>query len=89
MNTPQPLYNTIAGVQASFCVSYPSCVIMRVKCIDTLGSENDQCYIQKCCNEPYFKEVQVYIPLAYYLMTWGITVFKFFIWGSILSGIRS
>ena len=33
-NTPGPLYNTIAGVQANFRVSYPICVITRVKCID-------------------------------------------------------
>ena len=31
--TPQPLYNTIVGVQANFRVSYPICVITRVKCI--------------------------------------------------------
>ena len=35
INTPQPLYNTIAGVQANFHVSYPINVIMSVKCIDT------------------------------------------------------
>ena len=33
-NTPQPLYNTIVGVQANFRVGYPINVIMRVKCID-------------------------------------------------------
>ena len=32
--TPQPLYNTIVGVQANFRVDYPIRVIMRVKCID-------------------------------------------------------
>ena len=32
--TPQPLYNTIVGVQANFRVSYPIRVITRVKCID-------------------------------------------------------
>ena len=32
-DTPQPLYNTVFGVQASFHVSYPNCVISRVKCI--------------------------------------------------------
>ena len=32
--TPQPLYNTIAGVQANFRVSYPICIITRVKCTD-------------------------------------------------------
>ena len=32
--TPQPLYNTIAGIQANCRVSYPTRVIMRVKCID-------------------------------------------------------
>ena len=33
ISTPQPLYNTIVGVQANFSVSYPIRVIMRVKCI--------------------------------------------------------
>ena len=32
-DTPQPLYNTIVGVQANFRVSYPIRVIMRVNCI--------------------------------------------------------
>ena len=32
--TPQPLYNTIVGVQANFRISYPNRVITRVKCID-------------------------------------------------------
>ena len=31
---PQPLYNTIAGVQANFHVCNPIRVITRVKCID-------------------------------------------------------
>ena len=31
--TPQPLYNTIVGVQVNFRVSYPIRVITRVKCI--------------------------------------------------------
>ena len=31
--TPQPLYNTIVGVQANFHVSYSIRVITRVKCI--------------------------------------------------------
>ena len=53
--TPQPLHNTIVGVQASFRVSYPIHVISRVKCIDYigkgvlnnhLGSNPDPCYIQ-------------------------------------------
>ena len=53
--TPQPLYNTIVGVQANFRVSYPIRVISRVKCIDYigegvlsshLGSNPDPCYIQ-------------------------------------------
>ena len=30
---PQPLYNTIFGVQANFRVNYPNRVITRVKCI--------------------------------------------------------
>ena len=34
-HTPQPLYNTIVGVQDNFRVSYPICVVTRVKCIDT------------------------------------------------------
>ena len=52
--TLQPVYNTIAGVQANLRVSYPICVIMRVKCNRQiakevqLGSNNDQCYIQNC-----------------------------------------
>ena len=54
-NTPQPLYNTTFGVQASFRVGYPNCVISRVKCISyigkgvlnsQLGSNLDPCYIQ-------------------------------------------
>ena len=32
--TPQPLYNTIVGVQTNFLVSYTTCVITRVNCID-------------------------------------------------------
>ena len=31
--TPQPLYNTMVWVKANFRVSYPICVITRVKCI--------------------------------------------------------
>ena len=34
IQTPQPLYNTVFGVQANFCVSYSNCVISRVKCVD-------------------------------------------------------
>ena len=54
-NIPQPLYNTIVGVQDNFRVSYPNRVIMRVKCIGYiakgilncyLGSNSDPCYIQ-------------------------------------------
>ena len=53
--TPQPLYNTIVGVQANFRVSYPNLVISRVKCIgyigkgvldSHLGSSSHPCYIQ-------------------------------------------
>ena len=53
--TPQPLYNTIFGIQANFRVSYPNRVISRVKCIryigkavfdSHLGSSPDPCYIQ-------------------------------------------
>ena len=48
--TPQPLYNTIAGVQTNSCVSYPIHVIMRkmyrhMAKIVQLGSNNDQCYV--------------------------------------------
>ena len=32
--TPQPLYNTIVGVQANFGVSYSNCAKTRVKYID-------------------------------------------------------
>ena len=32
-STPQPLYNTIMGVQDNLRVSYPNRVITRVKCI--------------------------------------------------------
>ena len=32
--TPQPLYDTIVGVQDNFRVNYPIRVITRVKCID-------------------------------------------------------
>ena len=32
-STPQPLYNTIVGVQANIRVNYPNRVITRVKCI--------------------------------------------------------
>ena len=48
------IHHTIAGVQPNFRVSYPICVIMRVKCLDSIakivqiGSNNDQCYIQNC-----------------------------------------
>ena len=28
--TSQPLYNTIVGVQANFCVSYPNHAILKV-----------------------------------------------------------
>ena len=52
-STPQPLYNTIFWVQYNFRVSYPICVIMRVKYkaiyigkLDHLGSMNGPCYIQ-------------------------------------------
>ena len=54
-STPQPLYNTIVGVQANFRVSYPIRVISRVKCIgyigkgvlnSSLGSNPDPCCIQ-------------------------------------------
>ena len=36
-NTPQPVYDTVAGVQANFRVSYPICVVARVKCIGYIG----------------------------------------------------
>ena len=32
-NTPQPLYNTVVGIQENFSVSYPFSVISKVKCI--------------------------------------------------------
>ena len=35
--TPQPLYNTVIGAQANFRVSYPICVITRVRCIGYIG----------------------------------------------------
>ena len=56
-STPQPLYNTIVGVQANFHVSYPNLVISRVKCIgymrkgvlnSHLESNPDPCCIQNC-----------------------------------------
>ena len=34
--TPQPLYDTIAGIQANFHVSYPIHAIMRVECTDMM-----------------------------------------------------
>ena len=34
VNTPQPLYNTIVGVQDNFHVSYPIHVMTRVQYID-------------------------------------------------------
>ena len=40
MITPQPLYNTISGILANFCVSCPFCVIMRVNCIVMVQSGN-------------------------------------------------
>ena len=55
--TPQPLYNTIVGVQDNFHVSYPKSVIRRVKCIGYIAkgilncyleSNSDPCYIQDC-----------------------------------------
>ena len=50
-NTPQPLYNAIVWVQANFRVSYPICVISKVKCW----------YPTQCYNVPCNKEVQVYL----------------------------
>ena len=38
-NTPQPLYNTIVGVQANFRVSYPNHVISRIKCVGYIGKK--------------------------------------------------
>ena len=68
--TPQPLYNTIVGVHANFRVSYPICVISRVKCIcyigkgvlnSHLGAKTKLLlYPKPCYNEPCYKEVQVY-----------------------------
>ena len=55
VDTPQPLNNTIVGVQANFRVSYPNRVVTRVKCIayigkgilnSHLGSNSDPYYIQ-------------------------------------------
>ena len=55
VSTPQSLYNTVFGVQAHFRVSYPNCVISRVKCIGCIrkrvlnshsGSNLDPCYNQ-------------------------------------------
>ena len=43
--TPQPLYNTIVGIQASFRVSYPNRVITRVKCISYIGKEVLNCHL--------------------------------------------
>ena len=49
--TPQPLYNTIVGVQANFRVNYPIRVIMysfigKKVFKDHLGSSTDPCCIQ-------------------------------------------
>ena len=71
ITTPQPLYNSIVGVQASFCVySYPNHVISRVKCVGYirkgilinrhLGSNPDPCFIQNHVITNCYKEVQVY-----------------------------
>ena len=47
--TPQPLYNTIVGVQDNFRVSYPVRKIYTyIAKSDHLGSMNDPCYIQNC-----------------------------------------
>ena len=55
MDTPQPLYNTIVGVQANFRVSYPNPCYNESKMYsyiaksvfdDHLGSSNEPCYIQ-------------------------------------------
>ena len=40
---PQPLYNSIFGVQANFSVSSPNRVIARVKCIVYIGKGVDIC----------------------------------------------
>ena len=64
--TPQPLYNTIVGVQYNFRVGYPNHVIMRVKYIDTVYSKIrpfgvhkwSVLYPKPCCNEACYKEVQ-------------------------------
>ena len=67
--TPQPLYNTIVGVQANFRVSYPKRVIYEeYNCIGIrvlnrhFGSNPDPCYIQNSVInrvELCYKEVQV------------------------------
>ena len=36
-HTPQPLYNTIVGVQANVRVSYPNRVLLRVTCMGYIG----------------------------------------------------
>ena len=51
VNTPQHLHNSIVGVLYNFRVSYPICVITRVKYqhiakLDHLGSMNGLCFIQ-------------------------------------------
>ena len=67
--TPQPLYNTIVGVQSNCLVSYPIRVVSGVECIDyiekgvliAIWSPTLVCVESgSCCDEPCYKEVQVY-----------------------------
>ena len=70
---PQPLYNTIVGVQANFHVSYPIHVIERVKCIgyirkrvlnSHLGSNPDPCCIQnRVITNCVIKRLRVYFQI--------------------------
>ena len=54
--------HTIIGVQANFCVSYPICVISRVKCIGYIGNGVQPwsvLYPKPCFNELCYKEAEV------------------------------
>ena len=68
--TPQPLYNTIVGVQDNIRVSNPIRVITRVKCVaiqqkkflmTIWGPAMIRVISKSCYNEPCYKEVEVYV----------------------------
>ena len=55
LSTPQPLYNTMFGVQANFCVSYPHCVTSREKCIGNIRKGTLNSHLESSLN-PCFNQ---------------------------------